>query len=232
MRAPSYDSEWTVAQVFSHLGSGAEVFGLFLDAGTGRAAEPPARAAFGPIWDRWNALTPEDQVAEAVTANEGLTSRIEALEPAEQAAIRLDFFGNEMDAAGFMRARLGEHAVHTWDIAVVGHRDGAVAADAVALLIDGLSGLVARTGKADEGPFVVQVTTTDPARTFELSIGDGAELRSEPSADGSPTGSISLSAEAFLRLVYGRLDADHTPAGIVIEGPVDLDHLRRTFPGF
>ena len=30
---PSYDDGWNIAQVASHLGSGAEIFGLFLDAG-------------------------------------------------------------------------------------------------------------------------------------------------------------------------------------------------------
>src|ERR1700728_4495504 len=51
---PSYASEWSIAQVLSHLGSGAEIFGLFLDAGlTGQ--DPPGREAFGPIWNTWNA---------------------------------------------------------------------------------------------------------------------------------------------------------------------------------
>ena len=41
---------------------------------------------------------------------------------------------------------------------------------------------------------------------------------------------LSLPAEAFIRLVYGRLDPDHTPASVDARG-VDLDLLRRTFPG-
>jgi len=79
---------------------------------------------------------------------------------------------------------------------------------------------------------VVRITTTDPARTFDLSVGAAAELRADPSADAVVDGRIALSAEALLRLVYGRLDADHAPAGITVEGPVDLNRLRRTFPGF
>ena len=40
---------------------------------------------------------------------------------------------------------------------------------------------------------------------------------------------IVLPAEAFVRLVYGRLDVDHTPA---FEGNnATLDELRRVFPG-
>jgi hypothetical protein len=39
---------------------------------------------------------------------------------------------------------------------------------------------------------------------------------------------VELPAEAFARLVYGRLDAEHTPPGQ--HGPA-LDILRRLFPG-
>jgi hypothetical protein len=38
-----------------------------------------------------------------------------------------------------------------------------------------------------------------------------------------------MPSEAFVRLVYGRLDPDHTPVGV--ESP-ELDSLRRLFPGF
>lgn len=40
-------------------------------------------------------------------------------------------------------------------------------------------------------------------------------------------------AEAWLRLLTGRLDAGHQPATVVIEfDGVTLDDLRRVFPGF
>ena len=48
-------------------------------------------------------------------------------------------------------------------------------------------------------------------------------------SEGDGPADLTLPAEAFVRLVYGRLDPDHTPA---FEGdPADLDTLRRTFPG-
>jgi hypothetical protein len=40
-----------------------------------------------------------------------------------------------------------------------------------------------------------------------------------------------MPAEAFVRLVYGRLDPAHTPASITGD-PADLDHLRQVFTGF
>ena len=39
---------------------------------------------------------------------------------------------------------------------------------------------------------------------------------------------LELPAEALVRLVYGRLDPDHTPA---VRGGADLDVLRGVFPG-
>jgi hypothetical protein len=41
---------------------------------------------------------------------------------------------------------------------------------------------------------------------------------------------LRLPAEAFLRLVYGRLDREHTPPAD--DNAVDLDQLRAAFPGF
>ena len=49
---------------------------------------------------------------------------------------------------------------------------------------------------------------------------------------GGPTGDadLVLPAEALIRLVYGRLDPDHTPP---FEGDgALLDELRRAYPGF
>src|ERR1700678_2693299 len=60
----SYASEWSIAQVLSHLGSQAEIFGLSRDAGlTGQDA--PGREAFPPIWDVWNAKSPQAQASDA-----------------------------------------------------------------------------------------------------------------------------------------------------------------------
>jgi hypothetical protein len=39
-----------------------------------------------------------------------------------------------------------------------------------------------------------------------------------------------MPAEAFIRLLYGRLDPAHTPP--VESTGVDLDELRQLFPGF
>ena len=97
--AQSYDTDWTIADVASHLGSGAEIFGLFLD--TGFAGEPaPGGEVFGPIWDRWNALPPTEQVRASIDANAAFVARIETLSDADLAAFPLSMFGLSLRATG------------------------------------------------------------------------------------------------------------------------------------
>jgi len=69
----SYASEWSIAQVLSHLGSQAEIFGLFLAAGlTGQ--DPPGREEFVPIWEVWNAKSPQAQASDALRADQASSS--------------------------------------------------------------------------------------------------------------------------------------------------------------
>ena len=67
LRAQSYDDDWSVAQVLSHLGSGAEISLMSLPAALGQA-EPLDRAtAFQPVWDVWNTKSPDEQAADCLT---------------------------------------------------------------------------------------------------------------------------------------------------------------------
>ena len=225
----SYDDEWSIAQVMSHLGSGAEIFSMMLAAGlAGR--EPPGADEFQPVWQRWNAKSPSDQAHDAIAADAAFLGQLDALDEQQRAGWRLELFGGEQDLATLLRFRLGEHAVHTWDVAVMRDPGAAVAADAVDLLVDTLDMLVARAGKPGDVPVRVVVSTESPARRFLLSTGgDGASL-SPHDGDDPDEAAIRLPAEALVRLVYGRLDPQHTPP--VDATGVDLDDLRRTFPGF
>ena len=223
----SYDSEWSIAQVLSHLGSQAEIFGLFLDAGLS-GGDPPGGEAFGPIWDSWNARTPAAQAADSLRAGEEVVKRFESLSKDELDQLHLQMFGMDVDAVMVARMRLGEHAVHTWDVAVALDDSSTVAPDAVDLLVDALDGLVGRSGKADGQSRRIHVTTSDPERHFSLETADSVALVAGEPADADAE--LRLPAEALLRLVYGRLDPEHTPA-IDTEG-VDLETLRAIFPGF
>jgi uncharacterized protein (TIGR03083 family) len=224
LRAPSYDSEWTIADVASHLGSQAEIFDLFLTAAHD-GTPAPGGEAFGPIWDRWNAMPPEQQASESVARNEALVTALEQMPSAERDAFALSMFGMELDLAGFAAMRLGEHALHTWDIAVALDPDASVAADAVDLVVDELPKLAGRAGKPREEGGTIAVVTSGPEREFQFTLGPEVRM----AAGGAGDDALSLPAEALVRLVYGRLDAEHTPADLDDER---IDRLRALFPGF
>lgn len=226
---PSYADEWSIAQVASHLGSGAEIFAVFLDAGR-RHAPAPGAEGFQPIWSRWNAKTAPEQGRDAVAADAKFIRAVDALTPDERAGWQLDMFGTATSLAGLLRMRLGEHAVHTWDIAVALDPAVTVPDAAAALIMHNLPGLAGRAGKPMPHPRPVYVMT--PHRTFVLEpTGDGVRLVPVSGEPGEVSARLRLPAEAFVRLVYGRLDAEHTPASVEAEG-VDLADLRATFPGF
>jgi uncharacterized protein (TIGR03083 family) len=227
LTAPSYCSDWPIAQVVSHLGSQAEIFGLWVDAGL-NGQDPPGRDEFVPVWDRWNAKSPQAKAADGLRADEATLERFESLDADEQARLSLHVFGMDLDAVGLARMRFSEHAVHTWDIAVTLDPAATLAPDAVALLVDTLDQLVARAGKPDGKQRKVRVLTSDPDRRFTLETGEAITLTPSDGEPGLPE--LRLPAEAFIRLLYGRLDPDHTPPAE--STGVDLAELRQLFPGF
>ena len=227
----SYCTDWTIAQVASHLGSGSEVFRLFVDAGLQQAPAPGVEQ-FQPIWDRWNAKPPHDQVRDSVAADAAFLEHLDAVTDEARDRFELDMFGTERTLPDVARMRLAEHTVHTWDIAVVLEPGATLPDDATALLIDTVPALVERVGKPTPSPVRVHVTTTNPSREFLLELSDaGARLTPVAAAPADATAALRLPAESFLRIVYGRLDPSHTPASIESDG-VDLETLRNTFPGF
>jgi uncharacterized protein (TIGR03083 family) len=228
LRAQSYDSDWTVAQVLSHLGSGAEIATLNLSSALGgHGTMDPA--AFQPIWDAWNNRSPDDQAADCLTWDERNVSRLEQLTDEQLAGIRFDFLGRELDAAGLIRLRLSEHAMHTWDVAVFSDPAATVAADAVPEVFEQIAQLLQFVAKPAGDSFRVRLRTTGLDRDYLLDVGEPVTLSDW--VDGTEVdGVVELPAEALLRLFYGRLDPEHTPA-YTAEG-IDLDRLRAVFPGF
>lgn len=226
--APSACSDWTVAQVLSHLGSQAEIFTLIVEAGA-RRGSAPGPDQFQSIWDTWNAKTPEAQAHDSLAANEAFVSGVEGLDEASRAGFELDLFGAERDLTNVLGMRLHEHAVHSWDVAVAFDPSAEVASDAVALLVDELGHVAARAGRPSEAKKVVEVTTTTPARRFTLTT-DGVRL--EPDGDGPFDASIELPAASLLRLICGRVDDTHPARGPVRLEGVDLQELRGIFPGY
>jgi uncharacterized protein (TIGR03083 family) len=228
---PSYDADWTVAQVASHLGSGAEIFSLLLDAGS-RHEPAPGVQQFQVVWERWNTKTDVQRCRDALQSDAAFVDRLSRLTSEEWSHWALDFLGTQQTLTELLRLRLGEHAVHTWDIAVVLDPAASLPPDATALIVDDLPRLVERVGKGIREPVTVHVVTRQPDREFLLQVAtDTARLMPDTSSSAT-TASLRLPAEAFVRLIYGRLDPDHTAPGSVQADGVALDTLRDAFPGF
>ncbi len=226
LEQPSYDSGWSIARVLSHIGSQTETFGLLLDAGLS-GGDPPGQEDFAPIWERWNARSPQAQATDALVADRALLGRFESLDDGQRERYHLETWGMVLDLAGLLSLRVGELAVHTWDVVVALDPSATVAPDSVELLVGTLHRVAGRA-KPDGTKRRLHVVTTGPERQFTLETGDEVKL-----VDFEPDdydAELQLPAEAFLRLVYGRLDSAHTPP--VGARGVDLDELRAVFPGF
>lgn len=231
----AYPTEWSFADVLSHLGSGAEIFTGLLTAGL-TGAPPPSQDELAAIWDVWNAKTPLAQVSDALVADAAFLAAVDATTPEQRAAFGIEMFNGPQDLAGFLLTRLGEHAVHTWDVRVALDPSEGLATDAAELILTTaptLIGFVAHPTRDVD----IAVHTHEPERHLLLALRtEGSSLTESAESTASATSAeagaarLDLPAEALVRLFYGRLDPDHTPA-IESDG-IDLDELRRAFPGF
>ena len=125
--APAYPSEWTIAQVLSHLGSGAVITRRSLDdviAGT------PTPEAFTPsVWDAWNGKSLRAQADDALAADAELMTRLQTVTDDERSRFSFSLGPLTLDFEGFVGLRLNEHALHTWDIQVAGDPDAILPPD-------------------------------------------------------------------------------------------------------
>jgi len=229
---PSGASEWSVAQVLSHLGSGAEITRADFEAAV--TGSPGPGGEFNQrVWDRWNALSPRDQAAGSLEQNAALISNLEAMssDQRETLQVRLRFLPAPLPLASFAGMRLTESVLHGWDVRVALDPAAALSADAALLIAEQLSGglsfLSGFIGKADalSKPAVVELQGSG----FGFVIADAVSLTSEVS---DVTATFVGPLEAAIRLVGGRLTPKHTPDGVRVIGNVTLDDLRQVFPGY
>jgi uncharacterized protein (TIGR03083 family) len=220
----AYPSEWTIADTFSHLGSGA-VIGKqsFENSITQREPDPNFNAS---VWDEWNAKLPADQVSGCLASDATYLAVLEGATDEERGEFHMNFGPFEFDFDGLIGLRLGEHVLHTWDVEVPFNPSATLSSEAASAILDNLQFVAARAAKPNGVVQDVTIRTSDPVRTFTLSLkGDSAELRETP-GDGEVD--LEIPAEAFVRLVYGRLDPGHTPDSV--SGSV-VELLRGVYPG-
>jgi uncharacterized protein (TIGR03083 family) len=228
LEAQAYPTEWSIAQVLSHIGSGAVIMRRRLDDGLAGRAFPDD---FAPgVWDTWNAKSARAMADDALISDAALVERLEGLSDGDLAGFRFRLGPREFDGHGMIGLRLNEHTFHTWDVEVALDPAATLAPGATALVIDNLEFAARFSARPTGSDRTVTVRTTDPERTFTIRLTPDAVTFTPGDGNGGRDPDLTLPAEAFARLVYGRLDRDHTPA---FEGDADLlAELRRAYPGF
>ena len=221
----AYPSKWSISDVLSHVGSGAVIMRHGIDAAV--SGNPLEEGFNQSVWDEWNAKSAAERATEVLAADRALLDRIASLTDAERDSFQFSLGPFQLDLATFLGLRLNEHVLHTWDVDVALHPTATLPADAVAIVIDNLEMIAGFAGKSDGHERVLTVHTTEPSRAFSLKV-DPERLALTPAERSAPV-DLELPSEAFVRLVYGRLDPDHSPADI--ESP-ELAQLRGLFPGF
>jgi uncharacterized protein (TIGR03083 family) len=225
-------SEWTVASVLSHLGSGSVITLAGLQAALG-VGQPPPDGFNQSVWDRWNAMSPAEQRDGFLEHDGVLVSAFAALDEGQRESLELPvgFAPAPLSVASFGGLRLHEAAQHGWDVRVAVDPEAGLlpgSAEAIAELFSGqLSFLLGFMGKADRIPDPVRLDIAGSG--YGLSIGDSVALVSPLD---QPTATFTGPLEAALRLVAGRLGPAHTPSDLKVTGNVTLDDLRTAFPGF
>ena len=227
LATPSGADDWAVAQVISHLGSGAEIGRPPIALAAGETVHPEDNQA---IWARWDAATPRDQVDWFVARNTRWIETVEALTPEQRSSLRVDlgFLPQPVPLETALGMRLNEVANHSWDARVAVDPAAEISPESATVLADLLAGpmsfLLGWIAKPAElaGPVSVAI----PGRG--LLIGETVAIRPEPE---SPTATFLGPPGAFVRLLNGRLKPPYDQA-VVIDGDLTLDDLRRVFAGF
>ncbi|RYC13275.1 maleylpyruvate isomerase family mycothiol-dependent enzyme [Nocardioides zhouii] len=220
--------QWTVADVLSHLGSGAEIARHTLVAALGDDADRPENTA---VWDRWNAMSPADQAEAFVASDARLVELYESLTPEQRArtSVDLGFLPAPVPVATAVGMRLNEQVMHDWDVRVATDPDAALTGTAAELLLqhyaDGMGFMLGFIGKADR----VDAPTRLAVGEHTLAITDSVAIEADTS---DPTATYAGPLEAVVRLVGGRLGENHTPTDATVTGNVTLDELRQVFPGY
>jgi len=234
LAAPSAATEWDIAQVLSHLGSGAEIMVNTLQLAV--ESKPAADGDFNQtVWDRWNASSRREQADGFLRWNQTLLGLFESLDEGQRNDLRIDvgWLPAPIDVATLVRMRLNELTHHSWDVRSALDPEATLDAAAVPEMLQSNTldlSWITKPAELDGQTAVLAVTTTEPASEFTLRLADPVSVDKTPAVE--PDGSLTLPAEAWLRLAAGRLGTDRTPKSVELTGPIDLDTLRRVFAGY
>lgn len=229
----SYASEWTIAQVLSHLGSGAEINLSNLRGALG-TSEPISKDTYPQLWERWDSLTPIDQGSQFEQMHGELVAALEDVEAGRLAGLQIPTAMGTLSGKTVVGMRLREAAIHAWDVAVALDGGAVLREETAGILADQLPDIMKR---AADGPAAtaldldrVDIVASHPEKSFQLHLSDPATLSA--AADAPTSAVLRLPTEALVRLVYGRLDPEHQPDSVEERPDGLLARLRTVFTGF
>ena len=219
--------DWTVAQVLSHLGSGAEIGRSPILRAAGDSVQAEDNQT---IWARWDAASPAEQASGFVEHNQRWLDAVDALTPEQRASLSVDlgFLPAPVPLLTVLGMRLNEVANHAWDVRVALDPKAEVNADSAAVLVDLLTGPLGFMLDWLAKPAALSEPATVAVPGAGLVIKDAVSVVSELA---SPSATFHGPAGAFVRLVSGRLKEPYLN-GVTVEGNASLDDLHRVFPGF
>ncbi len=230
LKRTSGATEWTVADVLSHLGSGSELWQIKLDAGI--RGVPVPEVDNHKVWDRWNSLPPEEQASAFVEHHGAIVTTLESLDASQRETVEVDlgFLPAPVPLGTFVGMRLNEVANHAWDARVGLDPEAGIEASSAELVLRSLAAdlsfLLGFSARVDE----IDPATVLAAHGFGLRFDGGASVEVGTPADATATFDGPL--EAVVRLLSGRLRPDVTPVDVDVTGNVSLDDLRKVFPGY
>ncbi|MEV6411808.1 maleylpyruvate isomerase family mycothiol-dependent enzyme [Kribbella sp. NPDC051718] len=233
LAGPSAATEWDIAQVLSHLGSGAEIMTNTVQLAL--AGGPRADGDFNQtVWARWDSSSRREQADGFLEWNEKLVALFESLTEEQRETVQIDlgYLPAPVDISTVARMRLSEFTLHSWDIRSASEPGATLAAEAVPELLAQRTldlSWVSKPAELDGKYAVLNVVTTEPATELTLNLSDPVSLKD--GSTGEADGTLTLPGETWLRLISGRLGPD-TPAGLELTGPITLATLRRVFQGY
>lgn len=227
LTAPSGADDWTIAQVLSHLGSGAEIGRPPIVRAAGETVEIPENQT---IWARWDAADPASQAEGFVEHNKRWLDAVEALTEEQRSSLSVDlgFLPAPVPLVTALGMRLNEVANHSWDVRVALDPDAELNPDSATALVELFTGPIGFMTNFVAKPAELREPALIAAPGAALKIDEAVTIAAD--AD-SPTATFHGSPGALVRLLSGRLKDPHAK-NVTVEGNVTLDDLRRVFPGF
>lgn len=227
LKAPSGASDWSVAQVLSHLGSSAEINSRPIARAVGlEVAEEDNQV----VWARWDAAGPVDQAAGFVEQSRAYVELIEGLtdEQRSSVTVELGFLPEPVPLVVALGLRLNEVANHGWDVRAGLDPSAEVDDESATVLLELFSGPLAFvlgfSGRPGEVDREVRLAVPGGAVVVDDQVRVTAEVT-------DPTATLAGPRGAAVRLLSGRLKEPYV-GGVHVTGDVTLEELRRVFPGY